>query len=82
MLIAGKPPSSHKHRDIYEGSDLAKPPSSKAVVSCVNSKSTHIFGGQHRAPSGDTTRPTDAQLEWFNREVQREIDRVDWTAPF
>ena len=25
-------------------------------------------GGQHRAPSGDTTRPTNALFEWFERE--------------
>jgi hypothetical protein len=40
------------------------------------------MGGQHRPPLGDTTQPTDAQVEWFNRELQRAIDAIDWSQPF
>jgi hypothetical protein len=45
-------------------------------------RKTNPFGGQHRAPSGDTTRPTDAQFEWFQGEVQAAINNVDWASPF
>lgn len=40
------------------------------------------MGGQYRPASGDTTRPTDACLQWFNEELQRAIDNVDWSQPF
>ena len=39
-------------------------------------------GGQHQPPSGDTTRSTNAELEWFHEELQRAVNRIDWSQPF
>jgi hypothetical protein len=56
MLIPHSPSSSDKYRDIYEGVDIASPSSSKALMSGVIRNQTNIFGGQHSAPQGVSTR--------------------------
>lgn len=45
-------------------------------------KPIKLMGGQHNAAQGDSTRPTNALVEWFQLEVRAAIGSTGWCPPF